>query len=43
MWAVVMPRCVHCGFLHLHRSTGGHSGRRAASCGREYIVVIAGL
>jgi hypothetical protein len=42
LWAVVVPECCWCGYLHLHRSTGSHGGRRTASCGHDYVVVLAG-
>jgi hypothetical protein len=42
MWAVVVPRCCWCLGLHIHRSTGAHGGRRTGSCGKEYVVVLAG-
>lgn len=41
-WAVIVPRCPFCQHLHLHRATGPHGGRRTASCGREYVIVLAG-
>lgn len=41
-WAVIVPRCPFCQHLHLHRATGPHGGRRTASCGRAYVVVLAG-
>lgn len=42
LWAVVVPTCCWCGYLHLHRSTGSHGGRRTGSCGHDYVVVLAG-
>jgi hypothetical protein len=41
-WAIVVPSCPHCGYLHLHRAQGEHGGDRTGSCGRGYRVVIAG-
>lgn len=41
-WAIVIPTCPFCGYLHLHRAAGDHGGRRTSSCGREYRVVLAG-
>lgn len=42
-WAIVVPRCVSCGFLHIHRSTSGDVARqRTGSCGAVYRIVIAG-
>ena len=41
-WAIVVPACVHCGSLHLHRSAGEYDGIRTGSCGKPYRVVLAG-
>lgn len=41
-WAIVVPTCVHCGSLHLHRALGEHDGVRTGSCGKQYRVVLAG-
>lgn len=42
LWAIVVPSCVGCGTLHIHRAGGAAGGYRRGSCGARYWVKIAG-
>jgi hypothetical protein len=41
-WAIIVPRCVWCSGLHIHRALAEHGGIRTGSCGKAYRVVLAG-